>query len=584
MAYDHEVLFPDYDEYEITTFDYGDHSEPRSDSQSSFPLYGKPYGGYARATASRLAKLPLKFSSDVGFKLSSGPASNGDKEKVEGNSSNNVTGVAGHYFTMRDANGRLFACSAYKEDSLEIVDVHSSMFNIVQYPPQPEYGEDDEVEEDEEEDEFSNLSEEERLSLYRTAIPSAVDYWNDQNGNIDELMFAGESMPKPVIFTIERLSSLLNDSKDKCSTVNQGWWNYKWCFRDKIEQFHQEVIEDGSREVNEEKKIDGTVEQIEIEVENPDGKLARATQRKNLISLGNFVEEYLHLEEKEVRGSDISGLWSSLELHQKFENGDICDLTGRPRETTVKIMCCPQDVQHFSTHHSMELKYKVQTFVEMPKDSCKYTASVCSPTMCAQSIMTSYTDPVGGDESINEILDRAMKSTCLVRDTGWWKYEFCHKLHVRQFHPKTINVSKSGKPQVVIDKQHTLGLYIQNLDDNEDEIRQLVKVDLPNSSSSSDSLRTKKGLAFLQEYKSGDLCVGKDVDDTVIKGGVVGSETIERSASVRYFCGTSFGIADVSEDHTCHYVIDVSVPDLCTHSLFRTQKKEGQVVKCLPVN
>lgn len=136
----------------------------------------------------------------------------------------------------------------------------------------------------------------------------------------------------------------------------------------------------------------------------------------------------------------------------------------------------------------------------------------------------------------------------------------------------------------VIDKQHTLGIYVHNpLDDGEDEIRHIVKLDLPNPSSSSDTLRAKKGLAFLQEYKFGDLCVGKDVDDTVIKGGVVGSETIERSASVRYFCGATFEILDVSEDHTCHYNVDVSVPDLCAHSLFKTQKKEGQVIKCLPV-
>ena len=422
-AYDHEILFPGYDEYEIGTFDYGDQSEPRGDSQSPFPLYGKPYGGYARATASRLAKLPLRFTSDVGFEFSSSP-SDGDKEKA-GESGNNATGIAGHYFTMRDASGRPFACKVFQESDLEIVDVHSSLFDIVQYPPSEdgEYFDDNEQVEDnneEEEDEFSNMSDEERLSLYKTAIISVVELWNDQNGNIDASKLVDGSTPKSVILTIERLSSLLDDSEGTCSTIIQGWWSYKWCFRSAIEQFHHEVIKNGSiRETREEEKIDGTVEQIEIEVEKPDGSLARATTTKNLISLGNFSGEYLHLEEKEIEGSGNSTLWSSLELHQQFENGDICDLTGRLRETTVKIFCCPHDVQKFSLHHSIGYNYKLQTFVETPKDSCKYTASVCSPAMCAQSIMNSYTDPVGGDESLREILDRAMKKTCLVRDTGW---------------------------------------------------------------------------------------------------------------------------------------------------------------------
>jgi len=75
--------------------------------------FGTPYGGYSRATASRLAALPLKLPS-VG-------------KEVQG--SVDSTAFEPMYTTVRDNFGRAFACRVYHEDELEAYSLGDSMFD-----------------------------------------------------------------------------------------------------------------------------------------------------------------------------------------------------------------------------------------------------------------------------------------------------------------------------------------------------------------------------------------------------------------------------------------------------------------------
>ena len=89
---------------------------------------------------------------------------------------------------------------------------------------------------------------------------------------------------------------------------------------------------------------------------------------------------------------------------------------------------------------------------------------------------------------------------------------------------------------------------------------------------------------FIQEYTNGDVCEGVDVTDTSIKGGSLNAMGgIERSTTVRFFCGKFAELVHVNEDSTCHYVIDVTVPALCHHPHFMAQPIPKKVVKSLPV-
>ena len=71
--------------------------------------YGTPYGGFSRATASRLASLPLKLPS-IG--------TGADSDEFDP-----------MYTTVRDMYGRPFACRVYHEDELEPISLEGSMFD-----------------------------------------------------------------------------------------------------------------------------------------------------------------------------------------------------------------------------------------------------------------------------------------------------------------------------------------------------------------------------------------------------------------------------------------------------------------------
>jgi len=91
------------------------------------------------------------------------------------------------------------------------------------------------------------------------------------------------------------------------------------------------------------------------------------------------------------------------------------------------------------------------------------------------------------------------------------------------------------------------------------------------------------GAYYPQEYTKGDVCDHEDVTDSAIKAGAFGEGGIERATTVRYSCG-NFVEMSVKEDSTCHYVIDISVPTLCSHPLFKAPISKKQVVKCLPIS
>jgi hypothetical protein len=99
----------------------------------------------------------------------------------------------------------------------------------------------------------------------------------------------------------------------------------------------------------------------------------------------------------------------------------------------------------------------------------------------------------------------------------------------------------------------------------------------------------KKGLTqpsgpyFTQEYTAGDICDHSDVTDSVIKAGTVKAGVVERSTTVRFYCGRSLELTQVNEDSTCHYVLDVTIPDLCDQPLFKPPVPKRRIVKCLPV-
>ena len=174
---------------------------------------------------------------------------------------------------------------------------------------------------------------------------------------------------------------------------------------------------------------------------------------------------------------------------------------------------------------------------------------------------------------------------------------------LRQYHATTFIDKKTSLAHIQVESEHSLGVYDKQNDSyNDDEELSKMKnspfFKSKNQKSNTDLLEnieygfdsTSKDLddndkpVFAQEYINGDVCNHEDVTDAAIKGGEVVDGGIERATTVRFLCGPTYSLLSVNEDSTCHYIVDVTVPELCEHQYFKEEARSTKVVKCLPVN
>lgn len=174
-----------------------------------------------------------------------------------------------------------------------------------------------------------------------------------------------------------------------------------------------------------------------------------------------------------------------------------------------------------------------------------------------------------------------------------WVYELCPGEYVRQFHEVTLMDRLSGVANTEVESEHILGKYDPKTNDipkhmewknvvNATELGIGSKNNKPISQAPWESAaHGGNGAYFFQEFTSGNVCDHEDVTDSAIKAGQIGEGGIERATTVRYSCGNQVEM-NVKEDSTCHYLVDVSIPALCAHPLFKAPVSKKQVVKCLP--
>lgn len=184
-----------------------------------------------------------------------------------------------------------------------------------------------------------------------------------------------------------------------------------------------------------------------------------------------------------------------------------------------------------------------------------------------------------------------------------WTYEFCHGKQIRQYHANNLIDANTGFAKQKIETEHFLGKHEgsgNSVEDYPDEDEHLHVVNATGTNSelgvgrkggagksggnnNNNQQRGGNGAVYEQEYRHGDVCDHEDVAESVIKGGNIVHGSVERSSTVQFSCGTKWELVDIKEDHTCHYILDVTVPELCQHPLFKAPVTKTQVVKCLPV-
>jgi len=330
----------------------------------------------------------------------------------------------------------------------------------------------------------------------------------------------------------------------------------------------------------------------------------------------------------------------------EYLNGDVCAETQTRRRTMIEYRCCSIEamnkMQAGVLYNNIPIKSNIATIVSLEEPKvCDYHVLICTPLLCeglgqlykntklaakpkklgnrdvsassssassssSSSSSLSTTPNNIENESIRSILKRTLGRTCLVLATNdWWAYEYCYGKKLRQFHDEIVADTATGSAQKTTTAEYSLGKYSADLDhpENINELDYLVNVTKDDESTiigktkdkSNTIIRTKQsataaaaaaakqkklergnGAYFVQEYKDGTVC---ENDKTLIDqtGGIA------RATTIRYFCGPDKQLISVHEDSTCHYEIDITIPELCEHPLFRAPVMKQRVVKCLPV-
>ena len=587
-----------------------------------YHIHGAPFGGFSRSAQSKLASLPLHLPEILEYERAT-------------ETKNNAL-----YFDARDDNGRLFVCRLYHEDELAAESLHDSMFtapilrgkvfesDVTASVEQtntdlPVYTLNeaavsstestlphDTTTKDTTEtqiltkqlDSSQTAIEGDKSDASVTAVKKSVPLEEEKTGisTIAQTNVLDDTTKSPqnIENKMLEIEIRLQELHSICGQIHKGWWSYEWCFEEAITQFH----------------IDYNAETNTIQVEN-------------ILDLGHYNRRIILLDMKNLPTNEFAENTPEIaRVTDVYTDGSVCDETGESRVTNVNMVCCSENIaqQHKGMLHKQghPVTSNIAVFVDIQEDDdilCLYNVTVCTPLLCDTSDINdgAGSSDVSGkseyrvlsrstptdkelamakeNESIREILDRVLNMLCLqTNHGGWWTYEICYKQSIRQFH-ETIGTKRNSAGAKIVAKitetEHTLGVYDETKErrhiPDAEEWKLVVNATVSRTGSNSvGSVWGEGSGAYYEiEYTGGEVCDDADVTDSaIVAGSAVGANgDVERSSTVRFFCGELYDVA-VHEDSTCHYIVQVKVPALCQHRLFRAPSAKKQVIKCLPAD
>ncbi|XP_041646307.1 endoplasmic reticulum lectin 1 isoform X2 [Cheilinus undulatus] len=124
-----------------------------------------------------------------------------------------------------------------------------------------------------------------------------------------------------------------------CLHGGVGWWKYEFCYGKHVHQYHEEK-----------------------------------DQGKNIVVVGSWnIEEHIDWAKKNVARSyqlKDDGVQKVKLVSHFYGHGDVCDLTGKPRQVIVKLKCKESESPHAVTVYMLE------------PQTCQYILGVESPVIC----------------------------------------------------------------------------------------------------------------------------------------------------------------------------------------------------------
>ena len=385
--------FPPNDEYDFGVLD-------------PVNVYGSPFGGFSRATASRLASLPLRLP-NVAEELS-------DFDPV--------------YMHMRDYQGRPYVCRVYHEDELEEHSLDDSMFDMAKVRKPIRDTEPQLKDSTEERDPGNSHPAGEASSGGKVGIigDTADKSSKTATETVEPLLPTGDALT-----LAKDLNERLGQLKGMCARVHLDWWSYQWCHEKDIIQFHVNMDEMVTR-----------LQDIKFEDATSLGKF---NQREIQIPKNAAQEDK---SPKNVEKNSAEDASNSPSVKDIFIAGDICPETKEPRVTEVVYACCPRkeianrnglvfkDGKHLATD-----LLAVQNVFEDKNQVCRYYITLCTPLVCSEPPTTDSSNEVKKQKvalapepeaydpaeieqkSVEEILEMAFRrsqKSCIQSVTGAW--------------------------------------------------------------------------------------------------------------------------------------------------------------------
>ena len=185
-----------------------------------------------------------------------------------------------------------------------------------------------------------------------------------------------------------------------CAVLPDSWWNYEWCHKKEIKQFHLEPLPKKAAQQAQLQQRRGTNgvpnNSPATHIRNPDFSLGSYDRtRRVVVRRGN--NQY-------IISAPIA------RIHDYYANGQYCDETGMSRTTEVVVQCCPE------VYHTNLSKTKSQpplpsssssSSLQQQQQQHTHTSSslkiktVSEPSQCSYLIEVCYDDICIGDNNIN---------------------------------------------------------------------------------------------------------------------------------------------------------------------------------------
>uniref|UniRef100_A0A803LX11 Protein OS-9 homolog n=1 Tax=Chenopodium quinoa TaxID=63459 RepID=A0A803LX11_CHEQI len=149
----------------------------------------------------------------------------------------------------------------------------------------------------------------------------------------------------------------------------------------------------------------------------------------------------------------------------------------------------------------------------------------------------------------DELLE-VLEEQCLLRQEGWWTYEFCYKKKLRQVHLEDDKIAQ----EFVLGEYdpEATAAFNQNLSD-------ISILKDPHSKDASQRYHA-------HQYTNGTVC---DLTNQ------------HRETEVRFVCSEGKAmITSITELSTCKYALTVQSPMLCSHPLFQEERPVWHFIHC----